>query len=87
MLTSTASREGPHFYREYTECDAGYYAILGSPNGASSMRMLHDHKAAIGYPTIERIIVLGDHKVTLKTPESRSFVILLSSYRHYVCSE
>ena len=44
---STSTREGPHHYREYTELDQGYHAILGSVNGASTMRMLLDHKAQL----------------------------------------
>jgi hypothetical protein len=78
---STCIREGLHDYREYTKWDQGYHAILGSVNGASTMRMLLDHKAQIGYRTVERVVVLGDNQLTLEEPEHRSFLLLLSSRR------
>jgi hypothetical protein len=31
--------------------DDGYYAILGSSNGSSALRMLIDHRPAIGWET------------------------------------
>ena len=62
------------------DLDDGYYfAILGSPNGASSMRMLNDHKAAIGSRSVERVVVLGDQNISLEEPQSRSFLLLLAS--------
>ena len=79
MQSSTSTKEGPHFYREYTDLDDGYFAILGSPNGASTMRMLNDHKAAIGHRTVERVIVLGDENISIEEPQSRSFLLLLTS--------
>ena len=79
MQSSTSTKEGPNFYREYTEIDDGHYTILGSPNGASTMRMLNDHKAAIGNRTVERVIVLGDKTVSLEEPQSRSFLLILTS--------
>ena len=54
-------------YKVYTELDDRYYAILGSQNGASTMRILLDHKAQIGFRTVEKIILfecrnVGDEK-------------------------
>lgn len=46
-------------YAIYTKEDDGFYTILGSTNGASSMRLLIDHKAALGNRTVEKIIVVG----------------------------
>ena len=64
---STCSNEGPKGYKVYTELDDRYYAILGSQNGASTMRILLDHKAQIGFRTVEKIILsecrnVGDEK-------------------------
>lgn len=78
---STCTREGPHHHVEYTKWDQGYPAILGSVNGASSMRMLLDHKALMGYRTVERVVVLGGETLTLEEPEARSFILLLSPRR------
>ena len=79
LQSSTSSKEGPDFLREYTNIDDGYHAILGSPNGASVMRMLKDHTAAIGHRTIERVIVLGDDQTTLEAPQSRTLALVLTS--------
>jgi hypothetical protein len=78
---STFTRQGPDHYTEYTERDQGYHAFLGSVNGASSMRMLLDHKAALGYRTVERVMILGNKDLTLTKPEARTVVVLLSSPR------
>lgn len=80
---STCTMEGPRDHKEYTEWDQGYHAILGSVNGASTMRMLLDHKAAIGFRTIERVMVLGklDVQLGVEEPQARSVVFLLSSRR------
>ncbi|KAK2798739.1 hypothetical protein FQN50_008720 [Emmonsiellopsis sp. PD_5] len=76
-----ASGSGPESYREYTEFDEGYYAILGSTNGASTMRMLIDHKRDIGYRTVDKVIVLPDAAFTSEEPKSQSFMIVLSGPR------
>lgn len=68
---STCTGEGLHHYREYMKWDKGYHAMLGSVNGASTMRMLLDHKANMGYSTVEKVVVLEDKKLTLKKPEHR----------------
>lgn len=42
----TCMEEGLHYYRECMEWAGAYHAILGSTNGASTMRILIDHKEA-----------------------------------------
>ena len=51
--TSSWTREGPDNYREYTELDDGFFAILWSPNWASTLRMLLDHKQDVGWRTVD----------------------------------
>ena len=53
---------------EYSPLDNGFYALLGSPNGKTIMRMLLDHKSHIGYKTVERIVLVGDDKLDLSEP-------------------
>jgi hypothetical protein len=77
----TCTREDLYDHREYTKWDHGYHAILGTMNGASTMRMLLDRKAQTGYRTVERVVVLGDKQLKLDKPENSSFVLLLSSRR------
>jgi len=56
---STSLVENPATsYAVYTKEDDGFYAILGSTNGASSMRLLIDYKAELGNRTVERIVVV-----------------------------
>ena len=78
---SICTREAEHNHREYNELDHGYYAILGSINGASSMRMLLDRKTKTGYRTVEHVVVLGNESFTTKKPEHHSFILILSSRR------
>ena len=84
---SSHTREEPKRGRiEYTPQDQSFYALLGSVNGKSSMRMLLDHKGHIGYRTVEKVIVVSDsddkqQKLKLDGPEARSFIILLSEKR------
>ncbi len=52
---TTSRRNG---LRIYTNVDDGYHALLGSPNGASTMRMLIDHRGEIGFRVVERVVVL-----------------------------
>lgn len=40
------------------------------------MRILLDHKAATGYRTVDRVVILGDNHVTLKKLQARSIVVL-----------
>ncbi len=79
LLHSSCTRgETTHF--EYTEADQGFYALLGSINGASSMRMLIAHKEALGFRTVERVVVLRKEAPEGIIP-SRTLMILLSSKR------
>ncbi|MCJ1268447.1 hypothetical protein MMC22_008335 [Lobaria immixta] len=53
-LSTCADQQQPDLsFRVYTALDNGFYAILGSANGAGTTRMLVDHKAEIGYRTID----------------------------------
>lgn len=80
--TSTLKTEGAQFYREYTHNDEGFWAILGSPNGASTLRMMANHKHELGGRTVEKIIVSErDDIKKLETPNSRTFVVLLTERR------
>lgn len=80
---STCSNEGPKGYKVYTELDDGYYAVLGSQNGASTMRILLDHKAQIGFRTVEKIIVFECRNVGDEENEdlARNFAVILSDPR------
>jgi hypothetical protein len=42
-------------YKLYTQCDNGLFAILGSQNGATTIKMLLDHKRELGFLVIEKI--------------------------------
>lgn len=80
---STSAIEGRKGYRVYTPRDEGYYAILGSQNGASTMRLLIDHKAELGFRTVEKVIVFmcryrGDEQ---NDELARSFAVILSDPR------
>jgi hypothetical protein len=79
---STFTREGQDHHIEYTDEDHEYHDILESVNGASSMRMLLNHKAAVGYRTVERVMILGHKDLTMSRPEARSFILLLSPRRN-----
>lgn len=77
---STCTNVGQRGYRVYTNTDDGFWAILGSTNGASTVRMLKDHKTEIGFRTIEKVVVfecLADGDVFEKL-KARSFAVLLS---------
>ncbi|KAK2759443.1 hypothetical protein FQN54_002921 [Arachnomyces sp. PD_36] len=59
----TSSHRGevalPNGYREYTEGDPGFFAILGSPLGSCVLRMLIEHKGELEKQRIEKVVVLG----------------------------
>jgi hypothetical protein len=67
-------------HREYTSLDEGFYAILGGPNGSSAMRMLIDHRPAIGYREVDRILVRPVDDVDDKA-RARSYFLILSEPR------
>ena len=80
---STTAAEGPNGYRIYTNIDDGFFAILGSPNGASTLRMLIDHKEQIKYRTAKRIVVFGcrDIEDVEDDMKSRTYMLALSDAR------
>ena len=84
-LSTVSHDEFPDLgHKVYEPPDDGFYAILGSVNGASMMRMLLDHKSQIGYRTIERVVVLPvvDFKDLSDFGKSRTFIVELSDIRH-----
>jgi hypothetical protein len=78
---SSFSRIDKNNQVEYTSQDNGFYAILGSPNGANTMRMLRDHRTELGHRVVEKVVVLGKKGLTMGMPETRDMVILLSDRR------
>lgn len=80
---STATSEGPNGSKVYSPPDDGFFAVLGSPNGASTMRMLIEHKSLIGYRKVERVLIDGceAQEHTEDDRKSRTFVIELSNTR------
>ncbi|KAK3167282.1 hypothetical protein OEA41_010409 [Lepraria neglecta] len=64
-------------YKVYTDVDDGFYAILGSTNGASMMRMLIDHKSQIGFRTVERVVVLRCVNIEQLTEREKHRTILV----------
>ena len=60
-----------------------FFAILGSILGASTMSMLLDHRAEIGYCTVEKVVLFGYKR----SPEmddyekARSMMIILTDHR------
>ncbi|KAL7773779.1 hypothetical protein CFE70_003746 [Pyrenophora teres f. teres 0-1] len=80
-IHSSSSRIEENNQVEYTCLDNGFYAILGTPNGASTMRMLRDHRTELGYRIVEKIVVFGNKDLTMQMPEARTMAILLSDRR------
>jgi hypothetical protein len=77
-------------YAIYTKNGDGFYAILGSANGASSMRLLIDHKTELGNQTVEKIVAVRGipgtrNRVALDLRDdftrSRPFFLVLSERR------
>lgn len=66
--------------RIYHRQDAGYFAILGSPNGANTARMLLDHSSEIGFRKIDKVEVLacGDVEQMENPKQSRTIAIFLT---------
>ena len=69
-------------HRELTDTDPGFFAVLGSINGYSTMRMLRDHRQAVGFRTVERVLLLktDDRKIP-EEGKAPTFMMLLSSPR------
>jgi len=80
-MHSSSSWTGENNEVEYTRLDNGFYAILGTPNGASTMRMLRDHRTELGHRVVEKIVVFGEKDLTMNKAETRSMAILLSDRR------
>jgi hypothetical protein len=80
-VKSSASRIEEFNYVEYTPLDNGFWAMLGTPNGASTIRMLRDHKRDLKFRLVEKIVVLGDEALSMTKPETRHMVIFLSGPR------
>ena len=78
---STSMREEANGHVEYSFLDPGFYAILGTPNGASIVRMMADHKVELRYRLIDKIAVVGDEKLQFTKAESRTMVIFLERER------
>lgn len=80
---STSTVEKPNGYKEYTDLDDGFYALLGSVLGKSIMHMLLDHKAEMGYRSIDRVVLLGKKGLdpAQQWELARSFLIVLSEPR------
>ena len=71
-------------YFNQTECtriDRGFYAILGTPNGTSALRMLRDHNTELGYHVVEKIAVFGNKELSTDKSESQSMALMLSNCR------
>ena len=88
LQASKASNSASHQatdkgYRMYTEGDEGFYAQLGSVNGASTVRMLLDYKHQIGYRTVHKIVVQECEEVeeVKDVLEARTFCVFLSKCR------
>ena len=80
---STSTVEKDFGYKESTDLDEGFYALLGSVLGKSMMHMLLDHKAEMGYRCVDRVVLLGKQGLDPAEPWqlSRSLVIVLSEPR------
>ena len=82
-IRSSSTVEKNFGYNEYTDLDDGFYALLGSVLGKSIMHMLLDHKAKIGYRSVDRVDLLGKKRLdpTQQWELARSFLIVLSERR------
>ena len=67
---------GPNNQVEYTEQDSGFFAIIGSVNGGSLMKMLTQHKDELNYRKVVRVVVLGKPGLTMTEPENRSVLFV-----------
>ena len=64
---------------EYTELDDGFYAVLGTVNGASTMRTLMDHRQALRFKTVEKVVLVKpEDKTQVLCP---TFIMILTSPR------
>ena len=95
MIIWQAAREdaifpvGENGSRQYLPLDPGFFALLGSVNGCSTMRMLLDHKVQTGFKTVERIVVFPCVEAADVDDfgKSRSFIIVLSDQRRQIATK
>ena len=73
--------EKEHGHHEYTDQDDAFYAILGSVLGKVAHHMMMDHRAAIGYKVVDRIVLLGKENTGDHWTLARTFLLLLSEPR------
>lgn len=80
---SGCSKSDSKGYREYTKYHSGFFALLGSVNGASTMRMLLDHEEEIGFRIVDKVVVFAENEVEQieEFGKLRSFMIVLSDPR------
>ena len=57
MPSSTVEKN--YGYKEYTDLDDRFYALLGSVVGKFMKHMLLDHKAEIEYRSVDRVVLFG----------------------------
>ena len=83
IRSSTSTFEKDFGYKEYTDLDDGFYALLGSVLGKSMMQMLLDHKAEMGYRSVDRVILLGKRGIdpAEQWDLARNFLIVFSEPR------
>lgn len=80
---STSTFQKTLGYKEYTDLDDGFYALLGSALGKMMVNMLLDHKAEIGYRSVDRVVLLSKEGLVSDNQwgPTRSFLIVLSEPR------
>lgn len=78
--------QGPYNEVEYTPKDDGFFDILGSSEGSSTVRMLLSHELHMRFRSVERLVVVGKPKFAL-VPESRSLIILTTGQRPRMIKE
>ncbi|KAF3004772.1 hypothetical protein E8E13_001730 [Curvularia kusanoi] len=78
---SPASRIDSQYQVECTSQDNGFYALLGTPNEASTLRMLRDHRSELSHRVVENVVVFGHEDITMEKPQQRSMALLLSAPR------
>ena len=57
--SSTSTVEKNFDYKEYTDVDDRFYALLRSGLEKSIIHILLDHKAKMGYRSVDRVVLLS----------------------------
>lgn len=78
---SSVTLEGKHGRKEYTDQDDAFHAILGSELGKVALNMILDHKLAISYKMVDRVVLLGRDIPDQRWDLARTFLLLLSEPR------